>query len=173
MIGEIFNVKDGCKLRGADAKAVIDRSLKLVAAVEPFRLPLLRAAYVEGTVGFCQVMRDPGTMPAIALNPGGPMVMVIGDDDLVSTGPAGFRDAQRFAEWADAAMVHAAGGEALHYQMAVDGALRMGRLLLVETSSAHASAWCDLFGKDGELRIPVLCIYPREGAHPTTADVLH
>ena len=70
-----------------------------------------------------------------------PTVVLIADDDGQSRPPGEWACARRARWWARAAIVHAAGGEPEHYRAAVAGALATGRLLLVETDSAHGEAW--------------------------------
>jgi hypothetical protein len=48
-----------------------------------------------------------------------PVIVLIGDDDHAPTGPNGWRCAGRLARWGKAATVHGAGGEPVHYEMAV------------------------------------------------------
>jgi hypothetical protein len=60
-------------------------------------------------------------------------------------------------------MLHAAGGEAEHYEAAVKRALLVKRLVLIETDSAHEDEWAKLFA----LRMPTLCIRaPEDLPHP-------
>jgi hypothetical protein len=70
------------------------------------------------------------------------------------------------AQWARAALVHGAAGEAAHYELALVAAHGCRRVLIIETDSAHVAAWCRALG-DGR-RMPLLCIVPPDGrAHPT------
>jgi hypothetical protein len=88
-------------------------------------------------------------------------VVLIGDDDYASSGPAGWRCAETIAAWARCAVIHAAGASAETYHEAVQGARLLGRAALIETDTAHAEEWASLFvGK------PALLVLPREGAHP-------
>ena len=91
-----------------------------------------------------------------------PLLAWIGDDDETPTGPDGWRPALAAIHWARNAMLHAAGGEAVHYSSAVLGTLATGRLLLVETSTNHVQGWAAALGQT-----PTLVIVPREGKpHP-------
>ena len=90
-----------------------------------------------------------------------PTLVVIGDDDYRSTGPAGWRATPALAAWAEAAVVHASGASAETYAEAAKAARIKGRAVLVETDTAHARDWAEVF-RDR----PVLLVLPRDGAHP-------
>jgi hypothetical protein len=88
-------------------------------------------------------------------------VLIIGDDDHASTGPAGWRCAADVASWCAAAVIHAAGATAESYGEAARAARSVGRTVLVETDVRNAQGWAGLFmGK------PRLLILPRDGIHP-------
>lgn len=90
-----------------------------------------------------------------------PALVLVGDDDDAATGPAGWRCATEAARWAKAAIVHGAGADVAFSQAAVEGAIAVGRFLLVETSSQFVRPWSALLaGK------PVLAVIPRGGLHP-------
>jgi hypothetical protein len=90
-----------------------------------------------------------------------PTVAVIGDDDYRSTGPAGWRCSAAIAEWAAAAVIHAAGATAESYGEAAKAARLLGRAVLIETDTANALAWAKVF--EGR---PVLVVAPTTGPHP-------
>lgn len=71
----------------------------------------------------------------------GPTVLIVADDDYAASGPLGWKCARRLARWPHAVFVHGAGAEEHHYLAAIEAAERVGRLLLVETSSTFAWAW--------------------------------
>ena len=149
--------------------AEIARIISACNAAAPHRVPILRAV-CHGVIGLSEVSRD-AAFPRGDLDAAtGPIIAIISDDDYRSTGPSGFVAARRFAYWARAAIVHAAGGEPQQYEKAVDAALLCRRLLLVETDSAHAIEWCDFLGSGR--RIPVYAILPRGGAHPVRAEMI-
>jgi beta-phosphoglucomutase-like phosphatase (HAD superfamily) len=90
-----------------------------------------------------------------------PTVVVVGDDDYSSSGPAGWRCSAALAEWAAAAVIHAAGATAGTYAEAAKAARLLGRAVLIETDTAHAAAWAEVF--QGR---PVLIVAPTTGPHP-------
>ena len=90
-----------------------------------------------------------------------PTVVVIGDDDYSSSGPTGWRCSATVAEWAVAAVIHAAGATAESYAEAVKAARLLGRAVLVETDTAHALAWAQVFQPKR-----VLLVLPKVGPHP-------
>lgn len=90
-----------------------------------------------------------------------PTVLIVGDDDDAATGPTGWRSAKEATHWAAAAIVHGAGAERGHYDMAVASAVRFRRLLLIETRSQFVRPWGSLL--EGK---PRLAIMPRTGPHP-------
>jgi hypothetical protein len=94
-----------------------------------------------------------------------PAVVLIGDDDGFDRGPAGWTLAGRAIRWARSVLLHAAGAELAHYEGAIEAAQIMGRVLVIECSTATLSAWAPLVGAAPQ-RPSVLVIYPREGVHP-------
>ena len=122
---------------------------------------LLRAS-MTGGIGL--VFTTIRTAPLSAAELGaakGPVIVVIGDDDYASTGPAGWACAASIAAWAGCAVIHAAGATAETYREAVMGAYLVGSAVLVETDSTHAETWAELFRPK-----PVLMVLPMDGAHP-------
>lgn len=95
-----------------------------------------------------------------------PTVVVIGDDPggtlRGSGGAPAFRCARCIAHWTRWTMIHAAGGEALHYRIAVEAAQRFGRMVVIETTSANAAGWRAVLAP----RTPLLMVLPRSGVHP-------
>ncbi len=97
-----------------------------------------------------------------------PTVVIVGDDDHASTGPAEWKCANAVAAWAACAVIHAAGATAETYVEAVAGARVTGACALIETDAAHATEWTRRFvGK------PTLLILPRNGAHPVETGTRH
>lgn len=90
-----------------------------------------------------------------------PVLVLIGDDDYASTGPAGWHCARKAAAWTRAALIHGAAGHPDHYQAAVANTLMHGRFLMVETAAAHLHAWAALLATK-----PALVITPTGGQHP-------
>jgi hypothetical protein len=144
-------------------RAGLERLAAAAAQLTPHALPLFRAAR-DGLIGIVMPLRDTGwrfLRQTDDLNR--PVVVLVGDDDHASTGPSGWKCARRLPEWAGAAIVHSAGGDPEHYRFALVTALGCGRLVLVETDTAHAAEWEELFRG----RIPVLAIRAPEGRlHP-------
>lgn len=132
-----------------------------VAVQAPFALPIYRAAR-DGLINLIQPGRDVQIPQKLLDRPRRPIVVLIGDDDYESSGPEAWACGLRVRRWARAGMIHAAGGEAEHYENALAGALLTGRLLLIETSMAQHSIWKTFLGS----RIPVLNIVSRTGVHP-------
>ncbi len=100
-----------------------------------------------------------------------PTVCLVGDDPGClegQGGPDAWRCAEPLARWCAGAIIHASGGEPEHYSEAVRGALLLGRLALIETTSMHAQAWAE------RLACPTtLLILPSDGMHPIDMRVLH
>ena len=95
-------------------------------------------------------------------------VLIIGDDDHASTGPAGWKCAEAVAAWGACAVIHAAGATAETYLEAARGGRILGACVLVETDTAHAEQWTALFvGK------PTLLVLPRGGVHPLEQGTRH
>ena len=141
----------------------IDRVIAILAAHgQEHRVALLRAVR-RGEVNLIEAMRA-GIVPSRVLkDKSRPLVVLIGDDDYVTTGPTGWSTLPKLLRWANGAMVHASGGDAPSYEMAIGMALTRRRFLLVEASSERVREWGDaLLAK----RIPFVCFVPREGAHP-------
>ena len=128
------------------------------------RVPLLRAA-MHGRIAFVAVERG-GEPPLRHLKKlRSPAVVLIGDDDYLSTGPDGWPGAVKLRRWARGAMVHGAGGKTEHYALAVGMALERERLLFIETSSVHARGWGE-FLLAGSPPVPFVGMLPHDGAHP-------
>lgn len=118
--------------------AAQDRLIGAIAANTPWLLPLIRAAsagkvslaFVRRGASWCEINQIERWVRR-------PTIAIIGDDDDLSSGPTGFPCARRLARyWARAVLVHAAGGLAEHYELALAGAHTYRRVLLVETDSA-------------------------------------
>jgi hypothetical protein len=97
----------------------------------------------------------------------------------MSNGAGDFPDADRLMKWARRVMIHAMGGEAAHYQLAVDAARNHGRVLLIETRTAHEVAWEEMARREivrrekqgaQPLRVLILRVPDNLPAHPTIPD---
>jgi hypothetical protein len=96
-----------------------------------------------------------------------PMVVLLGDDDGASRGPAGFRSWRRLKSWAGCGLIHAAAADVETYTVVVTMAVLLGRLLLIETTSAQEPAWAEALQAAG---IPAVGVLPRGGVHPMSPD---
>lgn len=128
----------------------------------PGRVELLRAAR-DGLVNLIDIDRDCAAPMKLLEASSRPVVVVIGDDDYRSTGPAGWAAWQRLSYWARGAMVHATGGDAASYRLAVVMAEMQRRFLLIETSSGRAHDWG---GALHRRNIQTIGLLSPDGAHP-------
>jgi hypothetical protein len=156
--------------RAAKAKGVFhactpDNLVKAAVVADQAGRPgigeLMRQVRRGGLALLLQSARDEPLTVAELNEAARPTVVVIGDDDYASTGPAGWRCSGAIAEWAAAAVVHAAGATAESYAEAAKAARQLGRALLIETDTAHAEEWAMMF--QGR---PVLLVMPKDGSHP-------
>lgn len=94
-----------------------------------------------------------------------PIVALVGDDDYQTTGPDGWACSDKLRTWAAFAIVHGTGAKREHYATAACMAAKVGRLLLIETSSDGAQLWAGFLAE----RTPPLTfmgLLPPSGAHP-------
>ena len=96
---------------------------------------------------------------------GRPVAVLVGDDDYVTTGPAGWACAMKLREWAHFAVVHGTGARPEHYAMAACMTVQVRRLLFIETSSAGAQLWAG-FLRERIPELPFMGFLPPDGAHP-------
>ena len=94
-----------------------------------------------------------------------PTIILISDDPDIGAGtakgPYSWTLASKLRGWADAVLVHGAGGEPEHYRQALAMAKRHGRLALIDTSSQQAMPWAAFMAH------PVsMIIVPTDGPHP-------
>lgn len=137
-----------------------------LATIAPHNLPLIRAVQARTLAVVAPTRNSPGSFLRRIEAGGRPVIVLIGDDDHASTGPAGWRCAARLNRWTRATMVHGSGANPAHYEAAVFAARGCGRVVLIECVSAHAPAWRAVF----EGRCPVLLIEPPAGGvHPAPA----
>lgn len=141
---------------------VLDRAIGIVAPIAPHYAELLRWVR-SGAMALIEVPRD-AIWPKRQLKAvQKPLLVLLGDDDEMATGPAGWRCLNAGCRWPRAAVVHAAGAESGQYEAFGALAVMNRRLLLVETTSAHAAAWIAALRLH---RVPVTAILPRGGVHP-------
>ncbi len=144
--------------------AIAETIVRMEAAGEGFRTPLFRAA----AAGKLAVATAIGGTPVVSrlLKQPRPTVVVVADDHPAATGPGGWPQARRLLRWANAVVVHAAGGRAEDYAEIAEATIHFRRLLLIEIEYRHMQAWGALIERELS-RIAVLRIVPREGQHPT------
>jgi hypothetical protein len=143
--------------------AQMQRMAEIAAQLGPWSMPVVEALRT-GLIAVQWLTRNQRAPLDVMRRIDRPLLVWIGDDDDESCGPDGWRCAHQVTRWAKGGIVHAAGGEARHYAIAVQGTLVERRFLLVETSSRYALAWAKLMqGK------PVLGILPRSGPHPVAS----
>jgi len=94
-----------------------------------------------------------------------PIVALVGDDDYQTTGPDGWTCADKLRTWAAFAVVHGTGAKREHYAMAAAMVAKVGRLLLIETSSEGAQQWAG-FLRERTPPLMFMGLLPPEGAHP-------
>lgn len=103
---------------------------------------ILRNGVLPGVCGLVGIPGRATAFPAAKLAAlRKPAIVLIGDDDDAASGPLTWRCAKQAGCWAAAVMVHGAAAKAEHYHAAIGAAALARRVLLIETSSAHAMAW--------------------------------
>jgi hypothetical protein len=118
----------------------LDRLVSAIAVHAPYKLPLYRAIR-SGEINLVQPERCAELPAALLQDRKRAVVILIGDDDGVETGPPGWVCTKTLQRWGLGALIHGAGGEAEHYQFAVTGALLVRRFVIVECASIHQPAW--------------------------------
>lgn len=109
------------------------------------RVPLLMALYT-GAIAYAEVKRGTGAgylRSFMSRTAGRTAVLLVGDDDYQSSGPAGWPMADAMVRWSRFAIIHATGAEVRHYQGALLLAEAHGTVLFVETASAQEAAWVE------------------------------
>jgi hypothetical protein len=108
-----------------------------------------------------QFFREVGIRPAIVM---------IGDDDGMDRGPAGWAQAERVARWCNAAVVHAAAARIEHYEAAIEAACSVRTVAFIEASTKTAPAWIKLLRSVSNYP-RILFIRPHDGVpHPLPLD---
>lgn len=143
------------------------------AARADWHVPVVQAA-LRGE-SQTMILAAGARMPLAMLDPvrnPKPLIVILGDDYGPSEGPDAFPQARRLFRWARWMMLHGAGGEPWHYAMAAEAAVLMGRVLIVETSSAGLPAWV-AFKADHAPKVQGVSFRVPEGqpAHPA-AEVM-
>jgi hypothetical protein len=134
------------------------------------RALLIRTA-AAGTICLIEPARDGVPSFKATDRAGRPALVVLGDDDYASTGPAGWAIFRRLSYWARGAIVHASGADVRSYQAVVDATVRCRRFVLIETDFAHARQWGEALLK-APRPILVSCLVPADAKHPVTPAVV-
>ncbi|MDA8250611.1 MAG: hypothetical protein M0Z28_15755 [Rhodospirillales bacterium] len=142
-------------------RAEFGRVIEVAARIVPWRLPLYAAA-ADGLIQLVEVTPGAG-LPKTLDRAARPLVILVGDDGEMPAGPDGWRCTPRLRRMARSAVIHATGGEPLHYRNAVNAAVSgAAPLALIETIPEHAEAWRAVFGQ----RPQILILPPRGDHHP-------
>lgn len=129
-------------------------------------MPLLRAA-MAGEIRFVMVC-PAGRIPLRILDmerDRKPLLVGLNGDGGGPATPDAFPQAQRLMRWARCIVLHGAGGEAVHYQCAVEAARVVGRVLIAETTATVLPDWVALKAQIVP-KTPGLVIAARDGLHP-------
>lgn len=120
-------------------------AVRLEQAGAGHHVPLIRAA-MAGALRFAVI--SPGSALPLRLldmaRDSRPLAVILADDGDKPTGPDGFPQARRLLRWAAAILIHATGGEPIHYAAAAQATVLVRRFLLIETDTARQAAWCAL-----------------------------
>lgn len=146
----------------------IDRLIALAVSMSCVgRVELLRAVRA-GVISLVELERD-AALPVRAMQKlRRPVLLLVGDDDYASTGPAGWATTRRLSYWAKGAMVNATGADVPSYRAAISMALTYRRFVLIETDTAHAEEWANALVAR---RIQCIGLLPGDGvAHPLPLD---
>jgi uncharacterized protein YndB with AHSA1/START domain len=144
--------------------AIAQAMVRMEQAGEGFRLPLIRAA-VEGELSAVAVMHG-APVPTRYLELSRPTVISYCDDHPDATGPGRWKQVRRLLRWANAAVLHATGGQAEHYALIAATTIAMKRVLLIEMQQCHHAAWRALVNSYAP-RLKAMSIVPPPGdCHP-------
>jgi hypothetical protein len=120
--------------------AALSPLIALCATVDPFPVPLLRAAR-DRQITLMQPLR--GTFVSRKMmRYRGPCIL-LPDDQPISTGPTSWPGLAYAREWSTARWIMGADADAERAEMAVDLACHYGSLLLARTTDAHSLAWLE------------------------------
>jgi hypothetical protein len=153
-------------------RAGLARAVQLAEAVGAIGSAVLMRALLAGEIAYFPVHAETSARQIRQFTRCAtrPAVMMLGDDDGLDRGPAGWPVAPRVLRWAATVMIHAAGAEKVHYQGAVDVAKAVRRLAIIECSSASLDDWLGLAAA-APSRPRIIVIRPRGGVHPLPADL--
>jgi hypothetical protein len=94
-----------------------------------------------------------------------PAVILVGDDDGFDRGPVGWAQGRRAVAWSRRVLLHGAGAELFHYELAIVAAELTHRTLVIECCSATIDGWIELV-KAAPHQPSTLIITPGDGVHP-------
>lgn len=152
--------------------ADLERACAHLAAAQAPQLPLFRAV-ADRRIGLVTLGHPGNAWPAAELGRiNRPAVVLVGDDPpdghAEALGPMKWKAAERLRRWCRWVMVHAAGGEHDHYSAAVQAALLVGNVAVIETGTAYAKDWQDFLACKH-----TLLVIPRNGLpHPVRPEVV-
>ncbi len=121
---------------------IADLACRAAAAGDTWHRPLFREAMANR---LRLIIVPPGDrVPVSMLDPTRdrrPLMVILAGDGAVPVGPDAFPQAARLLRWCGFVMLHAAGGQAEHYEIAATAAAAVGRVVIAETGSDHLAAW--------------------------------
>lgn len=120
-----------------------DLAVRIAQGGDTWHAPLIRAC-MAGDLRL--IMIPPSVrMPLAPLDPTRdrrPLVVILAGDGPEPAGPGDFPQALRLFRWARFVIVHGTGGQAFHYQAAVEAARLTGRVVIAETGNDYLKDWC-------------------------------
>jgi hypothetical protein len=134
--------------------------------------PILLSALYRGEICHQQIVPGGSVSAAKQFLRGAgdkPSVLLIGDDDGANRGPPGWPGAPKAVEWGRWFLLHAAGAEPKHYQLAIAMAQIHRRVVVIECTTSTLPAWIAMTEK-ARNRVGGMVIYPRGGVHPMMPD---
>jgi hypothetical protein len=161
----------GAVVQHVDSEADLPAAIAHAEQAGAFGRAYLMRQRLTGRIGLFEVFRDTSATTFkrfVAISHGQSAVVVVGADDGMSDGPEAWPLAHRMVRWANSIILHGAGPELIHYQLAVAGAVQHGSLLFIECESAALPAWESLI-LAARHRPVVLKIVPKGGQHPVSA----
>jgi len=131
--------------------------------------PILGAA-LRGDIRLAIALRGINWQKTV-LETSRPTLLIVGDDDHQSTGPAAWPGELR--EYAPAAMIHAAAADVPSYQLALKRCLEERRYVLVETSSTRLLEWGAYFATASRKVLLDIVRPPAGQQHPVPREKMH
>jgi hypothetical protein len=149
------------------SKTEIDKVIAFAAtAGGRHYIPLFRAIR-DRRIAMMQVLRGTTlSMRELKTFTRRPLVLILGDDDHMATGPSCFPCVGTAKRWARSVLLHGTGGEPEHYEGAVQLAEQFGNCLLIETSSAQIDPWLEALKDAPKLKRGVVIWPPSGETHP-------